>query len=63
MKTVAPRVVLVALALGAIVPLSAAPGNTKKVEKLKKQILVYAQRKDSGIEYVYSGRHYSGKEL
>jgi hypothetical protein len=43
--------------------LHAAPGKDKRSSKLKKQILVYAHRKENGIEYVYAGQSYSGKEL
>lgn len=64
MKRIAGCVmVVVALIVGAMAPVGAAPGNTKKVTKLKKQILVYAQKKGSGIEYVYDGQHYTGKQL
>jgi hypothetical protein len=64
MKSIAGCVmVLVALVMGTMLPVAAGPGNTKDITKLRKQILVYAHRKGSGIEYVYDGQHYTGKQL
>jgi hypothetical protein len=54
---------MMALVWCAVLPASAAPPNVKKGTKQTKQILVYAHRKNSNIEYVFDGKHFAGKGL
>ena len=56
-------VLVVAFFFGVASPVRAAPGKSKKAVKQKKQILIYAHRERNGIEYVYGGQQYSGREL
>jgi hypothetical protein len=62
-KAICILILALAVVLGAICSLQAAPGTVKSSGKVKKQILIFAQRQANGIEYVYDGKRYSGREL
>jgi hypothetical protein len=59
------RVALVVLmaTFCAALPANAGPGNTKKTNREKRQVLIYAHRVDGRVEFVCEGRRYSAKEL
>lgn len=64
MKTLIWPLLLVLSVLACLtMPVQAAPGNGKKAVKSKKQILIYAQRKNAEIEYVHDGKRYSANEM
>jgi hypothetical protein len=58
-----PVLLMLSLVACVSMPVPAAPGNTKKAVKSKKQILTYAHRKNATIEYVYEGKRYSAEEM
>ena len=44
-------------------PTHAGPGRTKRANKERKQVLIYAHRVSGNLEFVCKGQHYSLKEL
>ena len=58
-----PVLLMLSLVACVSMPVPAAPGNAKKAVKSKKQILIYAHRKNATIEYVYEGKRYSAEEM
>jgi hypothetical protein len=56
-------VLVLALMLLFIAPAMASPGTTKKVMKMTKQILIYAQRRNGSIEYLHDDKRYSPQEI
>jgi hypothetical protein len=62
-KAICVLILALAVILGAICSLQAAPRTLKNSGKRKKQILIFAQRQVDGIEYLYAGKRYSGREL
>jgi hypothetical protein len=47
----------------AALPASAGPGKTKKTNREKKQVLIYAHRLNGSVEFMCDGQRYSAKDL